>query len=1638
MKDLAFLEGIVAAVACQDTQKRLKAAEDLSNYLSDPSNGIEFIGFDKLLDGLVGWVNSSNFRISLTGLDLLHQIVDRLGTNFRSHLLPVVPGIIDRLGDSKQQVRDSAQELLQKFMSISTPQHVLEQLIPAFGHKAWRVREEVLHCLVTALNAFGPSSLTISKFVPHICKLLGDPNSQVRDSAINSLVEIYRHVGEKVRVDLSKKGIPSSRLSIIYAKFDEAARSGNMAINEPNGSSRLNGEVETDGAKLSSTAPSRISTAKKAAPQRKISGAKTSGSSSNSASAGAVDEADFENAFYDAPDVKVYNARDLSDEMTKIQSVLSDDKNDWEHRVAALKKIRSLVIGGALEYDNFISLLRLQEGAFKLSTKDLRSTIIREACVTLSYLSTVLKNQFDHTAEAVLPTLINLITNSAKIMATSGHACIRFILKNTHAHRLIPILTNNLTSKSSVIRRRCCEYIDLFLVTWDTSTIKPRLSEIEEAIRKGISDADPEARAAMRRAFWHYHEHFRDKAESLLKSFDASKQKQLENDRNLSNLPPAKTSSSGRFVAVKPTKPVSANRVRSSSATSEDGTTSSRHTAPSRQTVGASSRAARTNHREDSRHAVASKTSGSLLSPMAALGRSLSNIDQRSAERASTRSKIRSAVPRVSPPNHRVQQQRQPRTQYPSRGTVSQPGSRSQSPERMLATFPPRERSEAYCRRESLAGRTKIPTPSVSRHPSNENLAGIGCQSPQSPPSSSPSFLPVRKPLVSQHYSNEALASPRCQSPLPSPSLSRSFLPVPKHPISRHLSIEFLPRPPPIPSISYIPVPRFRARTASQCSSRGSSRASSRGASRDTSPDRRGDRRLSVERGYSPSHLPVMKKTSPLHNPPLVKQSSQGEPAAKGVTEAAVWDAWHKSPSRRKYSFGSTNSQCSDDDNSDAGSISSERSYGSKGSRNHHRTLEPGNEVAEIVRLTSSNVWSDRRDGVICLQGFLLNSGVLSQIELGRIKECLTRLFFDPHNKVYSLFLDALCDFIVVNKVDLHDWLFVLLSRLLTKLGTDLLSSLQSKVVRVLDVIRDSFPYDLQFSILTRFITDQTQTPNLKVKIAILQYLQGLIGLMDPSDFTNSGETRLAVSRIITWTTEPKSADVRKESAAVIVALFELNTPEFSMMLTVLPKSFQDGATKLLHNHLKSSTQGAEPFAAGRGSPSSSASTFDDVDSERPRLRLGYRTLSSSSIKGVSPNKDESRADHPSSPEHHTKIPTPAKTSQSPRGGQTRFGFSPRTNTSTIHKENSFEVEALSSNESLDGRYASPPPPQRRDGAPHQPEDAPSVSSGYNSDGCDVASGHVEHKPQASAAAGPPSPGGPAGHKYDPRQYQDQQNDFHPVPEINGFLTAGRKNNGEVEDELDRSLEGMDHSDDQFDKDVSLEHADALSPVMVPLGAPSGMQSEEKKEALGELLRMAREETPELWEENFNTLLSLIMKNIGDDEPNVRLLSLRVLRDMVRTKPHVFTKQNDKMIETVLNAHKDSQKEVARVAEEAAGTIAKNLPPEACLQALSPVLREAEFPVNLAALKMTIKVVEDIDSETIRENLGDIVPGLIRCYDHVESSVRKASVFCLVAIHSAVGEDTLMPHLAELSGTKMKLLNLYIKRAQAGNGGGRP
>ena len=49
--------------------------------------------------------------------------------------------------------------------------------------------------------------------------------------------------------------------------------------------------------------------------------------------------------------------------------------------------------------------------------------------LSCSHLSYILGNRFDHCAESIMPTLLTLVSNSAKVMATSGIAVIRLIIR---------------------------------------------------------------------------------------------------------------------------------------------------------------------------------------------------------------------------------------------------------------------------------------------------------------------------------------------------------------------------------------------------------------------------------------------------------------------------------------------------------------------------------------------------------------------------------------------------------------------------------------------------------------------------------------------------------------------------------------------------------------------------------------------------------------------------------------------------------------------------------------------------------------------------------------------------------------------------------------------------------------------------------------------------------------------------------------------------------------------------------------------------------------------------------------------------------------------------------------------------------
>ncbi|XP_065147231.1 CLIP-associating protein 2 isoform X28 [Paramisgurnus dabryanus] len=1233
--------------------------------------------------------------------------------------------------------------------------------------------------------------------------------------------------------------------------------------------------------------------------------------------AGAVDEEDFIKAFTDVPTVQIYSTRDLEDNLNKIREVLSDDKHDWDHRVSALKKIRSLLVAGATDYDCFYQHLRLLDGAFKLSAKDLRSQVVREACITVAHLSTILGNKFDHGAEAIVPVLFNLIPNCAKVMATSGTAAIRIIIRHTHIPRLIPLITSNCTSKSVAVRRRCYEFLDLLLQEWQIHSLERHTAVMVESIRKGIRDADSEARVEARKAYWGLRAHFPGDADSLYNSLEPSYQKTLQSflksSGSVASLPQSdRSSSSSQESLNRPLSKWSATPGRVPANSKTSGSPGSLQRSRSDVDVNA---AAGAKARHGGKAAAAGRVPTSLApGSYASLddasdkdGRlrtkqTLSTASSMSSSQVDSRGRTRSKMA--------SQSQRSDDSDCTPGSQSATPvgaGSRSGSPGRVLASTALSTLSTGAQRVSAAPGSHRR-----SRIPRSQ-----GCSR-----DSSPTRLSVAPSNISHIYNG-----------------------------SKGVRGSRIPR----PSVS-----------------QGCSREASRESSRDTSP----------VRSFTPlASRHYSRSTGALHAPDAfgaagsglgMSQSSRLSSSVSAMrvlntgsdVEEALADALllgdmrgkQKKPARRRYdNYG----MYSDDDaNSDASSACSERSYSSRNGSipTYMRQTE---DVAEVLNRCASSNWSERKEGLMGLQGLLKNQRTLSRVELKRLCEIFTRMFADPHSKVFSMFLETLVDFIAVHKEDLQDWLFVLLTQLLKKMGADLLGSVQAKVQKALDVTRESFPNDLQFTILMRFTVDQTQTPNLKVKVAILKYIETLTLQMEPQDFVNSSETRLAVSRIITWTTEPKSSDVRKAAQSVLISLFQLNTPEFTMLLAALPKTFQDGATKLLQNHLRNTGNAAQ---ATMGSP---------------LTRHTPRSPASWSSPLTSPTNTSQNTPSPSAFDYDTENMNSEEIYSSLRG-----------------------VSQAIQNFSVRSQEDMTEPLRKRDG---DGEEGGVETTDSGRTALDNKTSLLNTMPLLSSSPRPTK-------EYQPVSYSDSS--FGSSP-------------------FNKSLK--DAEQDSLTDDSGVDQSEMVAELLKELSNHSE-RVEERKAALCELMRLIRETQLHVWDEHFKTILLLLLETLGDGEHVIRALALRVLKEILNRQPWRFKNYAELTIMKTLEAHKDPHKEVVRAAEEAASMLATSISPDQCVKVLCPIIQSADYPINLAAIKMLNKIIDRLPKEGLHQLLPEIVPGLIQGYDNSESSVRKACVFCLVAVYAVIGEE-LKPHLSQLSGSKLKLLNLYIKRAQSGSGG---
>lgn len=198
--------------------------------------------------------------------------------------------------------------------------------------------------------------------------------------------------------------------------------------------------------------------------------------------------------------------------------------------------------------------------------------------------------------------------------------------------------------------------------------------------------------------------------------------------------------------------------------------------------------------------------------------------------------------------------------------------------------------------------------------------------------------------------------------------------------------------------------------------------------------------------------------------------------------------------------------------------------------------------------------------------------------------------------------------------------------------------------------------------------------------------------------------------------------------------------------------------------------------------------------------------------------------------------------------------------------------------------------------------------------------------------------------------------------------------------------------------------------------------------ALQSLFTLSREFPDKCsWEEHFKATLLKLVETITDEDPNVRTVSLRVLREVLKTQNHRLRDYAELTTMKVLRSFADKDASVSQAAEDLFTLLAPAVPSESAIELLAPMVAKEKYPLLLGVIKLLTKVISLAEAGYLENKLHDTVPGVIRGYCHSESSVRKASVFCLVAMHSVVGER-LREHLTKLTSSQTKLLDLYIKR----------
>jgi CLASP N terminal len=176
----------------------------------------------------------------------------------------------------------------------------------------------------------------------------------------------------------------------------------------------------------------------------------------------------------------------------------------WKQRTQGLRDLASLVMGNAINAPNWMAELKKLKVPLTGQVTELRSSVVKEACALLVYMSERMGDRFAPLADHFVPILLQLTYVTVMIISYSGDAAIKGILQHTQIARAIKqILIGCEQTSNDSLRANCSDYLLVLLEAQpENRFIQKYLMRMAETIASLLVDRSETVRTVARQCYW--------------------------------------------------------------------------------------------------------------------------------------------------------------------------------------------------------------------------------------------------------------------------------------------------------------------------------------------------------------------------------------------------------------------------------------------------------------------------------------------------------------------------------------------------------------------------------------------------------------------------------------------------------------------------------------------------------------------------------------------------------------------------------------------------------------------------------------------------------------------------------------------------------------------------------------------------------------------------------------------------------------------------------------------------------------------------------------------------------------------------------------------------------------------------------